>query len=168
MTIRGWSWLGLGVLILAGVLIWCSLPASFRCQGYSVTIAERVWCVMLADELDEWDRGSCDLRIPPRHGVFFRFMDQRCRGFWMKDCRDPLDLILFDETGCVVKIESMSTPFAVLDVYGDDTHCKYALQVPAGEARGVRVGDRMRFRGCVGSGCQLEDARRGRELSSED
>ena len=75
------------------------------------------------------------------HGMIFVFPDEQPRNFWMHHTEFPLDIVFADHTGKVVSVHTMlaydesNTPSG-----GPAT---YAIELKAGEAAGVRTGDRL-------------------------
>jgi uncharacterized membrane protein (UPF0127 family) len=74
------------------------------------------------------------------HGMIFVFDSEEPRGFWMKNCRFPLDILFLDAGGKIVSIKQMkaydlsSTP--------SDGPAQYAIELNEGaaEAAGVKAG----------------------------
>jgi uncharacterized protein len=64
--------------------------------------------------------------------------------FWMKDTRFPLDILWMDRAGCLVEVVEDAQPLS-FDTLGGHVRSAYALELPAGSARNVRIGDRIRF-----------------------
>jgi uncharacterized membrane protein (UPF0127 family)/Skp family chaperone for outer membrane proteins len=77
--------------------------------------------------------------LPADHGMIFVFADVAYRNFWMHHTRFPLDILFADEHGKVVSIANMK-PYDETGV-PSDFPAKYALELPAGAAANVKVGD---------------------------
>jgi UDP-GlcNAc:undecaprenyl-phosphate GlcNAc-1-phosphate transferase len=77
-------------------------------------------------------------------GMLFEFSDPGLHSFWMKDMRFSLDVIWLDENNQVVaKYENL--PFPSLEPFGPPVPVVRVLELPAGAATSVRVGERLLF-----------------------
>jgi uncharacterized membrane protein (UPF0127 family) len=87
-------------------------------------------------------------RLAPDAGMLFLFDETAVHEFWMKDTLIPLDMIFISEDGRIAGIVARATPGDLSPrTAGGPT--RYVLEVNGGwaEARGVAVGDRVRFEG---------------------
>ncbi|MHC4473737.1 MAG: DUF192 domain-containing protein [Planctomycetota bacterium] len=84
-------------------------------------------------------------------GMLFVYPTERPLEFWMKNTRIPLSICFIDRAGVVVRILDMEpdpgTPDHLLPRYRSGRPATYALEMERGwfRAKGVRVGDRVRF-----------------------
>jgi uncharacterized membrane protein (UPF0127 family) len=87
-------------------------------------------------------------RLAPDAGMLFLFEKTAIHAFWMKDTFIPLDMIFIGEDGRIVGIVRRAAP-GDLSPLGPGAPSRYVLEVNGGwaEARGVAVGDRVRFEG---------------------
>ncbi len=63
---------------------------------------------------------------------------------WMKGCKIPLDVLFFDHNKRLNNFHTMAVPSPgqpdhTLPIYPSDKPAKYALEVPAGTARRLRI-----------------------------
>lgn len=104
--------------------------------------------------------------LAPRAGMLFVFDEEGRYSFWMKEMRFPLDLVWIGPSteGCtVVDITHKAPPpapgqdLAELPLYTPVAPARYVLEVNGGEteAVGIRVGDRVEFRGPSAEGAGL-------------
>jgi hypothetical protein len=87
-------------------------------------------------------------RLAEDAGMLFLFEETGIHEFWMKDTLIPLDMIFIGEDGRIVGIVPRATP-GDLSPRTAGGPSRYVLEVNGGwaEARGVAVGDRVRFEG---------------------
>src|SRR3954471_11148939 len=78
--------------------------------------------------------------MPSDHGMIFVFDQPEERGFWMKNCRIPLDIIFIDSGGRVVSVKQMK-PYD-LNSTRSDGPAQYAIELNEGAAgaAGVKAG----------------------------
>ena len=83
-------------------------------------------------------------------GMLF-VIEERGPGFWNKDVSFPLSLAFVSACGVIVDIQDM-LPFS-LEIHSTGHEYRYGIEANQGwfERRGVRVGDRVRLPGSVGS-----------------
>ncbi len=88
-------------------------------------------------------------RLGPDQGMLFVFPTDEPHDFWMKNTLIPLDMIFIDGLGNVVDIVAQAQPLTETLRHGGPS--RYVLEVAGGWAddRGVKVGDRVLFRGPV-------------------
>jgi uncharacterized membrane protein (UPF0127 family) len=84
--------------------------------------------------------------LAPEAGMLFLFEESAPHGFWMRNTLIPLDMIFIDEGGVVVEIVERAEPRTEVS-RGGNVPSRYVLEVNGGwvAAKGVRVGDRVRF-----------------------
>ncbi len=82
-------------------------------------------------------------------GMLFVFREDEPHDFWMKNTLIPLDMIFIDGLGNVVGIVARAEPLTETLRHGGPS--RYVLEVAGGwaEERGVKVGDKVLFRGPV-------------------
>jgi uncharacterized membrane protein (UPF0127 family) len=87
-------------------------------------------------------------RLAEDAGMLFLFEESAVHAFWMKNTLIPLDMIFIGEDGRITGIVARAAPgdLSALSAGGPS---RYVLEVNGGwaEARGVAVGDRVRFEG---------------------
>lgn len=76
-------------------------------------------------------------------GMLFDFGTQRVQGFWMKETKFNLDLILINKLGIVVSVKkliALSTKTMVSNV-----PIRYAIELACGQVKqcGIKVGNRI-------------------------
>jgi uncharacterized membrane protein (UPF0127 family) len=86
--------------------------------------------------------------LAPRQGMLFLFRSDADHAFWMKNTPLSLDIIFIDASFRVVGIQAGAVPHSLQQLRGGRPS-RYVLEVPAGfcAREGVRVGDRLEFRG---------------------
>jgi uncharacterized protein len=87
--------------------------------------------------------------LDPDRGMLFVFPEEGEYAFWMKNTLIPLDMIFIDGGGRVVGVVSRAVPLSLGPRSAG--RCRYVLEVVGGwaEERGVKAGDRVRFRNLV-------------------
>ncbi len=82
------------------------------------------------------------------HGMLFQFDSSTVQSFWMKNTYLPLDMIFVDEWGTIVTIHKNTRPLTE-NSYTSTKPALCVVEVNAGfaEANGLRVGDRMEWKG---------------------
>jgi uncharacterized membrane protein (UPF0127 family) len=83
------------------------------------------------------------------HGLLFVFGESDFHGFWMKNCRFPIDIVWLDEKGRVVHLAE-SVPPCKSDpcpVYEPLQRASYVVEMNAGQARREKatLGARLSF-----------------------
>ena len=124
-----------------------------------VAVGGATFKVELAITQDQRSQGlSGRAMLAPGAGMLFVFDEEGRYSFWMKEMRFPLDLVWIGPSaeGCtVVDITPNAPPPAPglsvteLPLYTPVAPARYVLEVNGGatEAAGVRIGDRVEFRG---------------------
>jgi uncharacterized protein len=88
--------------------------------------------------------------LPEDHGLLFVFDQPDFHGFWMKNCRFPIDMVWLDADRRVVHVAE-SVPPCTKDpcpVYSPMRRASFVLEVSAGQARREKaaIGSRLEFR----------------------
>ena len=88
-------------------------------------------------------------KLDPDRGMLFVFAEEADHVFWMRNTLIPLDMIFIDGAGRIAGIVARATPLS-LDPRSAG-RSRYVLEVVGGwaEERGVRAGDRVRFKNLV-------------------
>ena len=117
----------------------------------SVTIADRVFELWIADDFEEQQRGLMFVTIEemaPRpdgrqRGMIFVFDHERELSFWMKNTIIPLDIAYVDTDGMVVATYTMMALDDRPDQYPSGSPARFAIEFNAGvlSTLGVRAGD---------------------------
>lgn len=104
--------------------------------------------VEVADTPELQERGLMFRKeLPDDRGMLFVFAEEGERTFWMKNTLIPLDMIFVDGQGRITGFVERARP---LDLRGrSGGPARWVLEVPGGwvQARGIRVGDRVRIEG---------------------
>jgi uncharacterized membrane protein (UPF0127 family) len=81
--------------------------------------------------------------MPADHGMIFVFDKSEDRGFWMKDCRIPLDIVFVDDAGRVVSVKQMK-PYD-RNTTPSDGPAQFAIELNQGaaESAGVKPGMKL-------------------------
>lgn len=87
--------------------------------------------------------------LPLDRGLLFVFESSDFHGFWMKNCRFPIDMVWLDEQGQVVHLAEAVPPCRAdpCPVYQPLRRASYVVELNAGQARREKalVGSRLRF-----------------------
>lgn len=89
--------------------------------------------------------------LAPDRGMLFVGQRAAPRAFWMYRCRIPLDIVWMDGGRRIVEIVRRAPPCRDSDPancpsYGGNVESVYVLELAAGQAEGLRLGDRLEFR----------------------
>ncbi len=127
----------LALLVLAG------------CQATNTTdqvcFESKCFDVRVADEPQERTQGLMFLEeMPEDEGMIFVFNQSDVYSFWMKNTYINLDMIWMEKDGSVVYVERNATPCKEepCKSYNPGVKAKYVLEVNAGQAENVSVGDK--------------------------
>lgn len=135
---KSWS-----LMLLAGLLL--SLAACAK-SGPSVEIGGKTYSVELAETPEQQEKGLMFRdSMPEDHGMLFIFDDSALRGFWMKNCKFPQDMLFFDGDMRLISVQKR-VPACTVDPcpsYSSGAPAKYVLELNAGQADklGVQSGD---------------------------
>jgi len=87
--------------------------------------------------------------LAPDAGMLFLFPNEKKRTFYMKNCLIDLDILFLQADGTIVKCDTMKAPLPAkpLIYYSSDLPAKYALELPVGTIRRLRLqpGQKLRF-----------------------
>jgi uncharacterized membrane protein (UPF0127 family) len=87
--------------------------------------------------------------LPEDRGLIFAFGSSEFHGFWMKNCRFPIDMVWLDETKQVVHVAEAVPPCKAdpCPVYEPLRRARYVIELNAGQARREKavVGSTIRF-----------------------
>lgn len=87
--------------------------------------------------------------LPLDHGLLFVFERPDFHGFWMKNCRFPIDMVWLDEDGRVVHVAESVPPCKAdpCPVYQPLRRALYVVELNAGQARREKavVGAKLSF-----------------------
>jgi len=75
--------------------------------------------------------------LPSDHGLLFVFQQADFHGFWMKNCRFPIDMVWLDESRRVVYVAEgvPPCPSEPCPVYSPMQRAVYVVEMGAGQAR---------------------------------
>ena len=133
------------LMLLTGLLLSLALVACAK-SGPSVEIAGKSYTVELADTPETQEQGLMFRdSMPEDHGMLFIFEDSALRGFWMKNCKFPQDMLFFDADMRLISVQER-VPVCVTEPcpsYSSGAPAKYVLELNAGQADaiGVQSGD---------------------------
>lgn len=105
---------------------------------------------VLAIEVAEGDsaqaRGLMDRRsLPPMSGMLFVGDVVEEKSFWMENTPMPLDIIFIGPDSQVVNIAARTRPYSRENILSDGP-AQYVLEIRAGMAERLGIGDSTRFR----------------------
>jgi uncharacterized protein len=127
----------------AVVLAACALTSAFRAAGEPAVIPLTLPSgkvlqveVMVSDE----DRAMGVMfrpSLPSDRGLLFQFAEPGFHGFWMKNCKFPIDMVWLDESHRVVHVEEKVPPCASehCPVYQPLRRASFVVEMNAGQAR---------------------------------
>lgn len=135
--------------LLASILALSMLAAVTGCgakSGARVELRDQTYRVELAETPEAQARGLMFRdSMPEDHGMLFIFPDTAMRGFWMKNCKFPQDMLFFDEDMRLVSVQKRVPPChsESCPSYSSGAPAKYVLELNAGQADrlGVQSGD---------------------------
>ena len=85
--------------------------------------------------------------LPPDRGMLFLFPTDEPRGFWMKNCKIPIDMVWLDADYRVVDITRSAPPCTAdpCPTYSPSFPCRNVLEVGGGvsAAHPLEAGDRL-------------------------
>jgi uncharacterized membrane protein (UPF0127 family) len=122
-------------------LVGCDSPPSSALATVPMQIGSKQFTLEVADRTDSRTFGLMRRdSMPADHGMIFIFDSEEPRGFWMKNCRIPLDIIFTDSTGKVVSVKQMK-PYDLSSTPSDGP-VQYAIELNKGaaESAGVKAG----------------------------
>ncbi len=137
---KSWS-----LLLLAALSLTLALAACAK-SGASVDIGGKTYSVELAETPEQQERGLMFRdSMPEDHGMLFIFPDTALRGFWMKNCKFPQDMLFFDADMRLISVQKR-VPVCTGEPcpsYSSGAPAKYVLELNAGQADkiGVQSGD---------------------------
>ena len=129
------------LLAALALLVGCENKPQSGLATVPMEIGKKTFTLEVADRTDSRTYGLMRRdSMPQDHGMIFVFDREEPRGFWMKNCRIPLDIVFLDSGGKVVSVKQMkaydlsSTP--------SDGPAQYAIELNKGaaEAAGVTAG----------------------------
>jgi len=134
--------------IVLGTLFAFLVAFSARAQGPLTTIstqqAEKTisWTIELASDDASRTKGLMFVKeMQPRHGMLFRFEQNRPVSMWMKNTFIALDMVFMNEQGTVTHIHRGAVPHSE-DIISSNGPARYVLEINAGEASqsGLKAG----------------------------
>jgi uncharacterized membrane protein (UPF0127 family) len=88
--------------------------------------------------------------LPEDRGLLFAFDEPDFHGFWMKNCRFPIDMVWLDAEGRVVHVAESVPPCRKdpCPIYAPMRKASYVLEVNAGQARREKavIGSTLSFK----------------------
>jgi uncharacterized membrane protein (UPF0127 family) len=128
----------LPTLLLLAFLVGCDSAPSSGLATVKMQLGSKTFTLEVADRDDSRQYGLMRRdSMPSDHGMIFVFPRAEERGFWMKNCRIPLDIIFIDSGGTVVSVKQMK-PYD-LNSTRSDAPAQYAIELNEGAAGGAGV-----------------------------
>ena len=101
--------------------------------------------VYIAADYEQQRRGLMFVRdLPETSGMLFVYEDTGVRSMWMKNTYIPLDMVFARADGSVASVIHDTVP-QTLDAQTSTEPVKYVLELNAGTARRLRIGNRSRL-----------------------
>jgi len=137
-------------LFAAGVLA-CVVGACSRDRSPSVKLRGERFAVEVADTPAKQRVGLMFREsMPADSGMLFVFPNAAPRGFWMRNCLIPLDILYFDAERRLLRAYHSLPPCEALpcETYPSGGRAQYVLELNAGVAKrlGVEPGDELELR----------------------
>jgi len=123
------------------LLVGCDAPSNSGLATIQMKLGSKTFKLEVADRDDSRAYGLMRRdSMPADHGMIFVFDKAEERGFWMKDCRIPLDIIFVDAAGRVVSVKQMK-PYDH-NTTPSDGAAQFAIELNQGaaESAGVKPG----------------------------
>jgi hypothetical protein len=109
-----------------------------------IEIKDKRLLIEVADTVEERTRGLSGREyLPQDSGMLFVFSEPNIPGFWMKDMNISLDMIWIDGNLVVKDITRNAVPDSYPIVFTPHTKILYVLEVNAGVAENIKVGDKV-------------------------
>ena len=122
------------LLLLAG----CENKPTSGLPTVSMQLGNKSFTLEVADRTDSRTFGLMRRdSMPADHGMIFVFGEEEPRGFWMKNCRIPLDIVFIDHAGKVVSVKQMKA--YDLNTTPSDGPAQYAIELNLGAASAAGV-----------------------------
>ncbi len=129
-------------------------PLSFEATTNSsltaVTVNDKTFTVEIAQTEEQKAQGlSGRETLDKNSGMIFVFVPTTIPTFWMRDMKFALDFVWISENLEVIDITrnvpppEPNTPLAALPQYSPKSEVKYVLEINAGQADGISIGDRV-------------------------
>lgn len=128
------------ILIFSGLLI---SGAKRTTVAISSSGGDKTFSAEIADNLLSRARGLMGREsLSKNEGMLFVFGDEAPRSFWMMNTLIPLDIVFIAANKTVVDVQTMEPCKAdTCRTYASRAPAKYALEVNAGGAKDVNLGD---------------------------
>lgn len=127
-----------GVLVALLLLAGCEAAPSSGLATVPMTIGQKTFTLEVADRTDTRSYGLMRRdSLPEDRGMIFVFDKEEPRGFWMKNCRFPLDILFLDAGGKVISVKQMKA--YDLSSTTSDGAAQYAIELNKGAAEGAGV-----------------------------
>ncbi len=100
----------------------------------------------IADTTEKREQGlSGRTDIPHDYGMLFIFPKKGDYGFWMKDMKEPIDILWLDDNGEILKIDASVSPDTYPTAFHPPVPVRHVLEMRAGESalKGFFVGSRI-------------------------
>ena len=112
----------------------------------TLIIGDMEFAIELATTQRDWVLGlSGRESLKTQNGLLFVYGNVGIRKFWMKGMYFPIDIICLDRFGNVVNVlrdlKPSRSPYP--ETYSSKIPIKYAMEVNAGEADSIHVGDKV-------------------------
>jgi uncharacterized protein len=120
------------------LLVGCENKPSSGLASVPMQLGNKSFTLEVADRTDSRTFGLMRRdSMPADHGMIFVFGEEEPRGFWMKNCRIPLDIVFIDHAGKVVSVKQMKA--YDLNTTPSDGPAQYAIELNLGAASAAGV-----------------------------
>ena len=128
----------------------CSLCACASIGGPWVELAGHRYTIEIADDGAERARGLMHRDVMASgHGMLFIHEGEETQAYWMKNTKIPLDILYFDDARTLVAQQRDVPPCSLGDAcptYPSNAPARYVLELNAGEAARLKLGDGAELR----------------------
>jgi uncharacterized membrane protein (UPF0127 family) len=130
--------------IATGMAACTELGDKVAFETRDVLLARQAFRVEMADTAAEKSRGLMHRdSLADGRGMLFLYEPPSPVNFWMKNVRFPLDLLFFDQDGCLLDHHDRVPPCPAppCPVYSTPHPTTWVLEVPAGTREGLLIAD---------------------------
>ena len=123
------------------------MPTTPAISAGTIVIGDKNWTVEVVSTVDARIKGLGGREgLAPNTGMWFIFDEDSTDPFWMKDTAFDLDMVFVDKDKKVVYVARNAKAFDEKNLIEPTAAYRYVLEIPAGEAQGVEVGEVVDYR----------------------
>lgn len=123
-----------------------SMPAMPAISAATIVAGDKAWTVEVATTPEARIKGLGGREgLAPNTGMWFVFEEDSTDPFWMKDTNFDLDMVFVDKDKKVVDVKKDNKALSE-DLIEPAGAYRFVLEVPAGEAAGIQIGEVVEYR----------------------